>query len=242
MRSYDAVSSLLSALDDRQLDALLERATPLGVGIGGACSLLDVDGVRVFVKRVPLTDLQLEHPMSTANLFGLPPFLQYGIGSAGFGAWRELAAHKMTTEWVLDGSHGGFPLMYHWRVRPGATPSADPDELIQYWGGSPPVRARFEALRHPSASLVLFLQYLPHTLHDWFNAPVDRGLRGCRRGVRDGGPRTARGHGLHGLPKPAALRRPLREHPDRWRTPAHESAEQATRLLGGRLPAAATTI
>jgi hypothetical protein len=175
LRSYGAVSSRLSALDDQQLGALLRRASPLGVGIGGTCSLLDVDGVRVFVKQVPLTDLELEHPMSTANLFDLPPFLQYGIGSAGFGAWRELAAHKMTTEWVLDGSHGGFPVMYHWRVLPGATPSADPEDLIGYWGGSPPVRARFEALRHPSAGLVLFLQYVPHTVHDWFHARLTEG-------------------------------------------------------------------
>jgi hypothetical protein len=175
LRSYDAVSSVLSALDDQRLDALLERGTPLGVGIGGTCALLDVEGVQVFVKRVPLTDLELEHPMSTANLFDLPPFLQYGFGSAGFGAWRELAAHTMTTEWVRNGDHGGFPVLYHWRVLPGATPSADPEDLIAYWGGSPPVRARFEALREPSASLVLFLQYFPHTLHDWFNARLTEG-------------------------------------------------------------------
>ena len=51
---------------------------------------------------LPLTDLELQpaHRHSTANLFGLPPYYHYRIGSCGFGSWRELEAHRMTTEWV----------------------------------------------------------------------------------------------------------------------------------------------
>jgi hypothetical protein len=151
----------------------LEGATPLGAGIGGTSASLDVDGVRVFVKRVPLTDLELrpENVRSTANLFGLPTFFQYGIGSAGFGAWRELAAHEMTTEWVLAGEHAGFPLTHHWRVLPGTSPPpeehGDLERTIAYWGGSAEVRHRFEALRRSSAHLVLFLEFLPRTVHEW---------------------------------------------------------------------------
>jgi hypothetical protein len=59
-----------------------------------------------------------EHARSTANLFGLPTFCQYGVGGPAFGAWRELAAHTMTTNWVLGGQYQGFPMMYHWRVLP----------------------------------------------------------------------------------------------------------------------------
>lgn len=46
---------------------------------------------------MPLTDVELrpENVRSTANLFGLPTFYQYGVGSAGFGARRELAVHLM---------------------------------------------------------------------------------------------------------------------------------------------------
>jgi hypothetical protein len=77
--------------------------------------------VRVFVKQVPVTERELRpgNVRSTANLFGLPGFYQYGLGSAGFGAWRELAAHIMTTNWVLSGEHRAFALLYHWRVLPG---------------------------------------------------------------------------------------------------------------------------
>ncbi|WP_406418196.1 hypothetical protein [Streptomyces sp. NBC_01614] len=34
---------------------------------------------------------------STANVLRLPAYFHHGIGSPGFGAWRELAVHTMTT-------------------------------------------------------------------------------------------------------------------------------------------------
>jgi hypothetical protein len=49
-----------------------------------------IDELPVFVKKIPLTDLELRTPKvgSTANIFNLPMYLQYGVGSKGFGAWR----------------------------------------------------------------------------------------------------------------------------------------------------------
>ena len=56
--------------------------------------------------------------MSTANLFELPIYYQYGIGSAGFNAWRELYTHIITTDWVIRNKCPNFPRMYHWRILP----------------------------------------------------------------------------------------------------------------------------
>jgi hypothetical protein len=103
------------ALDQLE-DNAFAYAEPLGTGIGGSTSRLVVDGLPVFVKRIPLTDLELAHPQQTSNLFGLPSFYQYGVGSAGFGAWRELAAHQRATDWVLTGQCASFPLLHHWRI------------------------------------------------------------------------------------------------------------------------------
>jgi len=177
LAEYAAVSTRLSLLSDRRLGAAVAAAAPLGSGIGGRSAELDVGGTRVFVKRVPLTDVELrpEHARSTANIFGLPLFYQYGVGSAGFGAWRELAAHVMTTNWVLGNDYPGFPLMYHWRVLPDSAPEGFTDEFggldgaVTHWEGSPAVRARLEAIGRSSASLVLFLEYVPHTLAAWLN-------------------------------------------------------------------------
>ncbi|MEV3969949.1 protein kinase family protein [Streptomyces sp. NPDC050698] len=171
---YDSVSTHLTSCGDAELRALLDAAVPLGTGIGGRSARLDVSGTPVFVKQVPLTDLELrpEHLRSTANLFRLPMICQYGIGGPGFGAWREVAVHTMTTNWVLSGQYQGFPLMYHWRVLPGEAPAlseelADVERAVAYWDGSVEVRRRLEALHRSSASVALFLEYIPRTLHAW---------------------------------------------------------------------------
>jgi hypothetical protein len=80
--------------------SLINSAQIQITGIGGTTALLEIEGSTVFVKRIRgFTDIerQPEHVMSTANLFALPTFCQYGIGSPGFGVWRELATHVMTT-------------------------------------------------------------------------------------------------------------------------------------------------
>jgi hypothetical protein len=184
LTAHAAVSTSLSLLSDHALRELVDAAVPLGSGIGGKSALLEVAGTPVFVKRVPLTDLERrpEHVRSTANLFGLPVFCQYGIGAIGgpgFGAWRELAAHIMTTNWVLAAEHEGFPLTYHWRVLPDSTPLpeelADVERAVAYWGGGAQVRRRIEALRQSSASVALFLEYIPQNLHQWLGTRIGAG-------------------------------------------------------------------
>ncbi|MEU3349928.1 protein kinase family protein [Streptomyces sp. NPDC006700] len=182
LAAHTAVSTSLALCSDRELLALVDAAAPMGSGIGGTSALLEVGGTPVFVKRVPLTDLerQPENARSTANLFGLPGFCQYGIGGPGFGAWRELAVHTMTTNWVLAQDYEGFPLMHHWRVLPHAGQAlpeelADVERAVAYWGGGPEVRRRIEALRDSSASITLFLEYIPQNLHDWLGAQVKAG-------------------------------------------------------------------
>jgi hypothetical protein len=175
LAAHWSTSTRLSLLSDHQLGKVVAAATPLGSGIGGRSAELDVGGTRVFVKRVPLTDLETrpENMRSTANLFGLPMFYQYGVGSAGFGAWRELAVHTMTTNWVLGNDYDGFPLMYHWRVLPDSPPEGFTDGLggidaaVAHWEGSPAVRRRLEAIGRSTVSLVLFLEHVPQTLAAW---------------------------------------------------------------------------
>lgn len=175
LAGYGTVSTQLSLLSDHRLGEVVAAATPLESGIGGRSAELDINGTRVFVKRIPLTDTELrpENARSTANVFELPMFYQYGVGSAGFGAWRELAVHTMTTNWVLGDEYAGFPLMYHWRVLPDSPPEGFTDEFgglegaVAHWEGSPAVRDRLEAIGQSSCSLVLFLEHVPHTLAGW---------------------------------------------------------------------------
>jgi hypothetical protein len=169
---YARVSDSLASLGDAELAALLG---------GGRSVIVDFNGVQVFAKRVPLTDRELAHPRSTANLFGLPTFCQYGFGlpkfpEYGFGGpglngWRELVANLVVTDGVLVGETESFPLLYHWRVLPGSPPlaagAADVDAAVAALDGSPAVRTRLEALLVASHSLVLFCEYIPNPASDW---------------------------------------------------------------------------
>jgi len=278
--TYLTTSTKLGLISNQHLSELIEKSEPIHSGIGGTSVLLKIDGISIFAKKIPLTDIEMspENIMSTANIFKLPLHYQYGIGSAGFGAWRELAANVMTTDWVLRDECPNFPIMYHWRILLNSTSKILPtsfkegyslrliyntggdslnsikqgelglfyegnklyckvhgkekmqiikadgtniqgidsrsydriikslqgvkketllanfgnieeedraalfqftslcgyipsklDRFIEYWGGSPAIRARLEAITNASASLVLFLEYIPETLEHWID-------------------------------------------------------------------------
>jgi hypothetical protein len=176
---HDRVSVSLAARSDDELAAVLHAAPTSTVGAGGGCSVFDVDGVPVFAKRIPITNRELASPRSTANLFDLPTYCQYGmygLAGPGFGAWRELAANKIVTEGVVAGVAQSFPLLYHYRVLPGRPPVAsehlDIDAVVAQFGGAPAVRIRFEELACAKFSLVLFLEYVPCSLLDRLTDPV----------------------------------------------------------------------
>jgi hypothetical protein len=173
------IAGYLSQLSDRRLSEVIAAGAVQRTGIGGRKAELEIEGTRVFVKRVPLTDIELRNPHSTANLFGLPTFYQYGLGSSGFGAWRELATHQMTTKWALAGEYRGFPVMYHWRILPDAAPEGFADDFggidgtVAHWDGSQAVRERLEAIGQAAASLIICLEHVPHTLDGWLRDHPD---------------------------------------------------------------------
>jgi hypothetical protein len=176
------VSTALALLSDRQLADLVEAATPVSSsGAGGRAGVLTVAGTTVFVKKAPLTELERrpENLRSTANLWGLPPWTQYGVGTPAFGVWREVAAHVMTTNWVLSGECPNFPLLYHWRVVDSPPPVwedlLDVDKYLEYMHHAPGVRERVEALVDARAGVVMFMEHFPHTLHPWFEERLRAG-------------------------------------------------------------------
>ena len=174
-RVHGSLSARLAGLSDQQLTGLLDHGTSWHAHIhGNQSSVVEIEGAQVFVKKIALTDLERENEGATANLFGLPGFYQYGVGSAGFGAWRELAAYLKASAWALSGEHDRFALVYHWRVLPRPQRPQLTERQLDwlekapaYWGGSDAVRARLDAIAAASATIVLFLEYVPQTLHAW---------------------------------------------------------------------------
>ena len=176
MSAYATASSHLALLSDLALERVVEpvaagqpgdRRHVYGLGSRGSAGLRQTGSG----NRAGTAPGQRR---STANLFGLPGFYQYGLGSAGFGAWRELAAHIMTTNWVLSDEHRAFALLYHWRLLPGPAGTEGVfaefgglDGAVAHWEGSAAVRDRLQALRDSPARLVLFLEHVPQTLAAW---------------------------------------------------------------------------
>jgi hypothetical protein len=180
IKLYSQLSTSLACLSNEKLKQILADAKPMHEGIGGKSALISIDDTPVFVKKVPLTDLEKlpQSFMSTANLFDLPLGYQYGIGSAGFGAWRELATHIMTTNWVVTGECANFPIMYHWRILPSGLGDininywGNIEEYCQYWENSAAIRKRVEDLNKASAHIALFLEYVPQNLREWLSAQI----------------------------------------------------------------------
>jgi hypothetical protein len=172
LRVHRALASRLAGMSDAALAALLTESDPSRASLfGNASEVIEVDGAKVFVKKIALTELERSAGEgATANLFDLPLFCRYELG---FGAWRELSACLRASDWALSGECVLFPLVHHWRVLP-RTPTPGNAELearlqraLDYWDRSEAIAARVEALWGATASLVLFLEYVPKMLLVW---------------------------------------------------------------------------
>jgi tRNA A-37 threonylcarbamoyl transferase component Bud32 len=170
MARHGALSTLFDSLsEDALLDVIDGGEARMGWGI---TRTIEIDGHKILVKTLPVTAVEIDSYPSTANLFELPVVYQYGVGSAGFGSGRELAAHLATTKWVLDGRIEHFPLLYHQRLLPLAQQTrrfedAQLDRYIKYWDDDAAIRRFIEARQSSEHAIMLFIEHFPHVLMDW---------------------------------------------------------------------------
>jgi len=172
-KRYFKLSSQIAQLDNAQLHSLFDNSesneSSAGWGINHAIVL---GQSQVFVKRVPVTNLEYDNLFSTRNLYDLPTYCNYGFGSTGFGVFRELVTHIKTTNWVLEGAIATFPLMYHYRIIPFSRLGAGVDRLrlkdyVECWGNSANAGNYVLDRANANYELVLFLEYIPHVLETW---------------------------------------------------------------------------
>jgi hypothetical protein len=169
-QKYYKLSSQFALLDSTQLTALLGSS---GQAKGwGTNQTVEVAGSKVFVKRVPVTDAEYNNLFSTKNLYDLPTCYNYGVGSAGFGVFRELVTHIKTTNWVLQGAIANFPLMYHYRIVPFSGTRADIDmeqhqKYVNYWGDNANIGRYMLERANANYELVLCLEHIPYVLQPW---------------------------------------------------------------------------
>lgn len=180
---YFQLSSQLAQLDNSQLQALLSNSD-----FSSACEqkcTISLGQFQIFVKRIPITNTEYKNLFSTQNLYGLPTYFNYGIGSAGLGAFRELITHFKTTHWVLEEEISSFPLLFHYRILPLSKQSKQVDlekikHFVEYWGNCRNIEAYMLDRAEATQQIVLFLEYVPYTLSNWlqenlseFQNPMD---------------------------------------------------------------------
>ena len=176
-KKYFKLSSQIAQMNNAQLRSLLdENEARAG---WGRSHTIEIGQAKVFVKRIPVTDLEYANAFSTQNMYDLPTYYNYGVGSAGFGAFRELVTHIKTTNWVLEGAIANFPLMYHYRIMPFAGPRADVNmkrhrAYVEYWGDSANVGRYLLDRANANNELVLFLEHVPYVLQTWLPAHSDQ--------------------------------------------------------------------
>jgi serine/threonine protein kinase len=144
----------------------------------GLSQRFDFFDLPVFVKRIPLTEREYKNAFSTQNLYQLPLWYNYGVGSAGLGAFRELLSHIKTTGWVLDQQYPFFPILYHYRILKSQATWKQWDQVelqkyIQNWNQSKRIQTYIEERMQAPYEITLFLEYIPDSLHTWFeNRPL----------------------------------------------------------------------
>jgi hypothetical protein len=195
---YNHISKHLEKLDDESISDLLQQGISMHSG-GGSSVKLEIDGIPIFVKKVPLNKIEgkAENIRSTENLFDIPLYYQYGVGSGGFSVWRELSAHIMSTEWVLSRENNNLPLMYHWRIINDSTEKVPLDEeelknYVKYWNDSSAIEERYRANHDAPAFVALFIEYVPDTLNTWLrqqlskeDGSIDKAIEMVERNLKD---------------------------------------------------------
>ena len=175
--NYFKLNTYFSQLDADQLRGLFDKNQ--GRRGWGMNHVIRVGGKKVFVKRLPVTDLEYENMYSTKNFYRLPTYYNYGVGSAGFGVFREIIALIKTTNAVLEGAVENFPLLYHHRVMPylGDRPKLDMERhkgYVRYWNNNKQVGQYRVDRTKAKYEVMMFFEHIPYELWRWFGKHMDQ--------------------------------------------------------------------
>jgi len=142
------------------------------VGQGyGINSIINVNDTKIFTKVIPITKIDLENMYDTSNIHNIPMYYNYGVGSAGFGCWRELAFHIKASNWVIDNKCPNFPILYHYRIIENKTIATKFKKYkfnkikFEYWDSNENIELYIKNRSNTNHFIVMCLEYFPLTLY-----------------------------------------------------------------------------
>ena len=165
-QNYEKLNIQLSYMSDDELHKIIDKEQKTQGW--GETSIIEIDKIKIFVKSIVLTDLEYKNKYDTSNLFNLPLFYNYGIGSAGINCWRELLMHKKTTQYVLSGQCVNFPLLYHYRII-----ETKPKKInftlkkFKKWDSNKNIKEYMRCKSKTKYRILLLIEYFPKTIKDW---------------------------------------------------------------------------
>jgi serine/threonine protein kinase len=166
LAKYYDLSTKLNYMSNRKLKILLESTKSENEG-WGENKIIEMNGIKIFCKKIPVADLFAKKQFETKNLYNLPMYYNYGIGSAGFSPWRELLLHIKTTNFVLSGQIENFPLLYHYRIieeNSGKIDTEHIEEKVKNWNDNQNIKKYLEERESASIKIIMFLEHIEYNL------------------------------------------------------------------------------
>lgn len=169
LKKYNKIKDILHYTSTTDLIKLVFKGI---VGQGyGINSIIDVNDTKIFTKTIPVTKIDLENMYNTSNIHNLPTYYNYGVGSAGFGCWRELAFHIKASNWVVDNKCPNFPILYHYRIIENKTVATKFEKYkfnkrnFEYWNSNENIELYIKNRSNTNHFIVMCLEYFPLTLY-----------------------------------------------------------------------------
>jgi serine/threonine protein kinase len=115
----------------------------------------------------------------TSNLYNLPTFYNYPIGSAGINCFRELTMHIKTTNWVLEGKIKNFIMMYHYRIIKKENHIIDDiqkeninKKVETKWNSNKNIKKYLIERLNAPYEIIVVMEYFPITLNEWLKQDI----------------------------------------------------------------------
>jgi serine/threonine protein kinase len=162
---YYKIKEELTSINTDKLINLINNSNYKTKG-WGENTIIEINQTKIFVKSIIITDLEYKNKYNTSNLYNLPLYYNYGIGSAGINCWRELMTHIKTTNYVLNEQCLNFPLLYHYRIIEEENKNLIEYDL-EYWNSNKNIKEYIDSKNKSKYRLLLFIEYFPNNLHNW---------------------------------------------------------------------------
>jgi serine/threonine protein kinase len=166
VQKYDKINTKLSYLSDKEILQLIKKKEDVAKSSYGENTTIKIYNTKIFVKSIILTELEYNNKYNTSNLFNLPLYYNYGIGSYGINCWRELLIHIKTTNYVLSGECINFPLLYHYRIIE-TKPKHIKFDNFKYWNSNQNIKKYIAAKSKSKYRILLFIEWFPKVVHTW---------------------------------------------------------------------------